>query len=604
MIEENKDITQFTTFGIPVKARYFAEYASERELLKITRSQEYLNNPVLHIGGGSNLLFLSDFDGMVLHSKMNAIKRYDSAPGVSYVIAEAGVKWTDLIDFCLKEGLAGLENLAHIPGEVGASAVQNVGAYGVEAGDVIFKVRCFDSLTREVVTISAEDCKFGYRDSAFKNEWKGRYYILSVAFKLIPNGEPQSLEYGPLKELESKLGRKPTIREVAEEITRIRKTKLPEPSEIGSAGSFFKNPEVRQRYWEELKYLSHIDIPAFPLPKINPDDPDEVPRVKINAAWLIDHAGLKGRSVGGAKVYEKQPLVIVNDGNATGEDVKKLADIIIHEVKKKFFIDLYPEVNYIDTDIHVTVLGSGTSKGIPEVACQCEVCRSEDPYDKRMRSSVLVETQGVRLLIDVGPDFREQALREGIMDVDAVLITHSHYDHVGGMDDLRPYCAQKSMPVYVRDDIKENLKKQLYYVFRDHRYPGVPALDMKVIENRPFYVKGVKITPIEVLHGEWPIFGYRIGDFAYITDAKTIAPEELDKLDGVKVMFINALRERPHFAHLSVPEALEIIKEVNPKEAYLTHLCHEIGRHAEIENIHSLPPNVHPAYDGMKLTIK
>lgn len=604
MIEENKDITSLTTFGIPVKARYFAEYKSEKELLKISRTEEFRNNFVLHIGGGSNLLFLSDFDGMILHCGMKGIKRYDTNPTRTFVIAEAGVKWTDLIEFCLKENLAGLENLADIPGEVGASAVQNVGAYGVEAGDVIHSVKCFDTVTREIVKFSGKECQFGYRDSAFKNEWKGRYYILEVAYLLTPDGEPQSLEYGPLKNLAENLGRKPDIREVAEEVTRIRHSKLPDPEVIGSAGSFFKNPEVRKRYWEELQYLSKEEIPAFPLPKKNPDDPDETPMVKINAAWLIDQAGLKGARIGGASVYEKQPLVIVNDGNATGEDVSRLADKVIREVKRKFFIDLYPEVNYIDTRIEVTVLGSGTSKGVPEVGCLCPVCTSDDPMDKRLRASILIKTQGLRILVDPSPDFRQQALREEIMDIDAVLITHSHYDHVGGIDDLRPFCSQKFIPLYVKEDVEKNLRKHLDYVFRDHRYPGVPALDLKVIDNKPFYIKGVKITPIEVMHGQWPIYGFRIGDFAYVTDAKTISDAELEKLYGLKVLILNALRERPHFAHLSVPEALEIIKEVKPLETYLTHMCHEIGKHADIPFLQHLPENVHPAYDGMKIRIK
>lgn len=604
LIEHDKDITSFTTFGIPVKARYFAEYHSEKELLKITRTSEYLENEVLHIGGGSNLLFLSDFDGLVLHSAMKEIKRYDKNESECYVIADGGVKWTDLVDYCLDNDLAGLENLADIPGEVGASAVQNVGAYGVEAGERIYSVLCFDSVTRTNVRFTKEQCRFAYRDSAFKNEWKGRYYILSVAFSLVPGGKPESLEYGPLKDLASRLGRIPTIREVAEEVTAVRRSKLPDPAEIGSAGSFFKNPEVRKRYWQELQFLSGIEIPSFPLPPKDRDNPDEVPMVKINAAWLIDKAGLKGRSVGGASVYEKQPLVIVNDGTATGEDVRELAQIIRHEVKRKFYIDLYPEVNYIDSAIHVTVLGSGTSKGVPEVGCFCPICTSDDSRDKRLRASILIRTHGVNILVDPSPDFREQAIREGITDIDAVLITHSHYDHVGGMDDLRPFCAQKAVPVYVRKDVEESLKKHLDYVFREHRYPGVPALDLNVIDDRPFYIKGVRITPVEVYHGKLPIFGYRIGDFAYITDAKTIEERELEKLYGLKVLILNSLREREHFAHLSVPEALEIIREIEPEETYLTHLCHEIGRHIDIPVIHNLPPNVHPAYDGLKLTIR
>ncbi|MDE5807079.1 MAG: UDP-N-acetylmuramate dehydrogenase, partial [Muribaculaceae bacterium] len=486
----------------------FAEYHSERELLKITQKEEFLNNQVLHIGGGSNLLFLADFDGLVLHNAMTEIRRYDKNDEECFIIAQAGAKWTDLIEFALSNNLAGLENLADIPGEVGASAVQNVGAYGVEAKDVIHAVICFDTVTRQTVRLSNEECRFGYRDSVFKNEWKGRYYILSVSFRVTPNGRPQTLHYKPLDTLVERLGHYPSIREVAEEVIRTRSSKLPNPAVLGSAGSFFKNPEVRKRYWQELQFLSHEEIPAYALPKMNPEDDSEMPKVKLSAAWLIDHAGLKGRMVGGAKVYEKQPLVIVNEGNATGEDVRLLADTVIREVKRKFYIDLYPEVNYIDTRIHVTVLGSGTSKGIPEVGCLCKVCRSDDPHDKRLRSSILIETGGIRILVDPGPDFRQQALNAGLLDIDAVLVTHHHYDHVGGFDDIRPFCAQKNIPVYVSAPVAANLRKHLDYVFRDDRYPGVPALDLHEIENRPFFIKGVKVIPIEVNHGQLPIFGY------------------------------------------------------------------------------------------------
>lgn len=603
-IEENKDITSFTTFGIPVCARWFAEYRSERELLKISRSEEYLNNQVLHIGGGSNLLFLADFDGLVLHNAMTDILRYDKNDEECFIIAQAGAKWTDIVEFALSNNLAGLENLAGIPGEVGASAVQNVGAYGVEAKDVIHAVICFDTVTRQTIRFSNKECRFGYRDSIFKNEWKGRYFVLSVSFKVIPGGLPKTLHYKPLDTLEDRLGHYPSISEVAQEVTRTRDSKLPDPMVLGSAGSFFKNPEVRERYWQELEALSGESIPAHPLPKRNPEDPSEVQKVKLSAAWLIDHAGLKGLRIGGAKVYEKQPLVIVNEGNATGEDVRRLADTIIREVKRKFYIDLFPEVNYIDTRIHVTVLGSGTSKGIPEVGCLCDVCRSEDPHDKRLRASILIETAGIRLLVDPGPDFRQQAINAGLMDVDAVLVTHHHYDHVGGFDDLRPFCAQKNIPVYVSAPVAVNLRKHLDYVFRADRYPGVPALDLNEIDNHPFYVKGVKITPVEVNHGNLPIFGYRIGDFAYITDAKTISDREMEKLYGLKALIINILRDRPHFAHLDVKEALEIIREVDPKQVWITHMSHEIGRHVDIPAKHSLPDNVRPAYDGLKFTVE
>ena len=600
MIEENKDITSLTTFGVPVKARYFAEYSNVKQLLKISRSEEYLENEVLHIGGGSNLLFLRDYDGLVLHSAIKELSRYDKNPSTSYIIAGAGVKWKDLVEFALKENLAGIENLADIPGEVGASAVQNVGAYGVEAKDVIHKVECFDSVTREVVEFSNEECRFSYRDSIFKNEWKGRYYILRVAFRLVPGGAPASLEYGPLRELRSRLGRCPSIREVAEEVTAIRDSKLPDPAFIGSAGSFFKNPEIRERFWQELKTLSGEDIPCHYLPKKSEEDPQ---MVKLSAAWLIDHAGLKGTRVGGASVFTKQPLVIVNDGGASAEDVKKLADIVRHEVKKKYYVELFPEVNYIDTSVSVTVLGSGTSKGVPEVSCLCPVCSSTDPHDKRLRASVLVETSGLKILIDPSADFRQQALREGISDIDAVLITHSHYDHVGGIDDLRPYCMQKHIPLYVKKDVAEELKKHFDYCFADHRYPGVPTLDLHVISNNSFYVKGVKVTPIEIMHGKKPIFGYRIGKFGYVTDAKHIDEEEKEKLYGLDVLIVNALRQREHFAHFNVAEAVALIEEVKPRQAYLTHVCHEIGRHAMIPLLHHLPSNVAPAYDGLHFTV-
>ncbi|MDE6340317.1 MAG: MBL fold metallo-hydrolase, partial [Muribaculaceae bacterium] len=247
----------------------------------------------------------------------------------------------------------------------------------------------------------------------------------------------------------------------------------------------------------------------------------------------------------------------------------------------------------------VTVLGSGTSKGVPEVGCECRVCRSEDSHDKRLRASVLVETAGLRLLIDPSPDFRQQALRMRLADIDAVLVTHSHYDHVGGFDDLRPFCASDDLPVYVRKDVDADLRRRLDYCFREHLYPGVPTFDMHIIDNKPFYINGVKIEPVEVMHGNLPIYGYRIGDFAYITDAKTINEEEKEKLEGLDVLIINSLRDNPHFAHLSLSEALDLISELKPKTAYLTHFNHEAGLHRELEE--RTPENVHPAYDGMRI---
>lgn len=593
MFEKNKDLSSLTTFGLPAKARLFAEYASVKELTAISRSQEYLENEVLHIGGGSNLLFVRDFDGLVLHSAIRGIRRYDKNQDTVYAIAGAGEKWIDFVEWTLSEGLSGAENLAGIPGEVGAAPVQNVGAYGVEAKDIIHHVECFDTVTRRTVVFTAEECGMTYRDSRFKHEWKGRYYVLRVSFCLRPSDAATSCEYGVLKELTGKLGHKPTPREVANEVLAIRSSKLPDPAEIGSAGSFFKNPVVSRYYFEQQMLALYPDIPSYPMGEH---------WVKVPAGWLIEHAGLKGKRIGGAEVYPSNCLVIANRGNATADDVIRLSDTIVDKVMRNFAVVLQPEVNFIDTAINVTILGCGTSKGVPEVACRCRVCTSGDPRDKRLRASALIRTHGMTILLDASPDFREQALREGLTDIDAVLLTHSHYDHVGGIDDLRPFCAHRNVPIYLQKDVNDDLHKRLDYCFRPHLYPGVPTFDMHEIDyHQPFYINGLKIIPIRIMHGQLPILGYRIGDFAYITDAKSIPEEEMEKLMGLKVLVVNALREREHFAHMSFAEAFELIKRLKPEEAYITHTNHESGLYTEMEA--KFPEHVHPAYDGLRLTV-
>ena len=301
-------------------------------------------------------------------------------------------------------------------------------------------------------------------------------------------------------------------------------------------------------------------------------------------------------------MYDKQPLVIVNDGNATARDVRDPAERVREAVRKKYLIDLHPEVNYIDTSVEVTLLGTGTSKGIPEIGCTCRVCTSPYKKDKRTRTSALVRTMGMTILIDPSPDFRQQALRENIHDIDAVLVTHSHYDHVGGIDDLRPFCAGRHLPMYVRADVEQDLRKHYDYCFKEHPYPGVPVFDLKIVGNTPFYINGLKIDPIEVMHGPKAILGFRIGNFAYITDAKTIEPREVDKLEGVDTLVVNALRDREHFSHFTLGEALELIEEVHPRKTYLTHFNHEIGRNHELEQ--RLPENVSPGYDGLTFRTK
>lgn len=590
IIEENKDITGFTTFGIPVKTKYFAEYSSEKELLELSRNKIFLENEVFHIGGGSNLLFTSDYAGLILHSCIKGIKRYDKDSEYAYAIVGAGEKWDDFVNWCLAQNLAGVENLAGIPGEVGASPVQNVGAYGVEAKDVIHSVECFDLYTRKVRLFTNAECKFGYRDSFFKHEGRNRYVVLRVSFKLRRDGIPSHLEYGPLRKLKDEYQDRLTISIVANEVKRIRDSKLPDPNKIGSAGSFFKNPVVRRGYLKEVEAVSGVTIPYH--------DVDDT-LVKISAAWLIDNAGLKGLQVGGAKVFESQPLVIVNENNATASDVETLAEDVRKKVREAFLIDLHREVNYISSRIEVTVLGSGTSKGVPEIGCSCKVCRSEDAHDKRLRASILINVQGYNILIDPSPDLRQQCLSNNIVEVDAVLITHTHYDHVGGIDDLRPFCGRGGLPIYLRKDVNDDLHKRLDYCFREVLYPGVPTFHMNVIDNFPFYFNGIEITPIEVMHGKLPIYGYRIGDFAYITDAKTIEEKEIEKLYGLDTLIVNSLRDREHFSHFNLTEALDLISKVKPRRAYLTHFSHEIGKYSDL--LERLPENVKPAFDGLRL---
>lgn len=590
--EKNKDITALTTFGVPVHCKYFATYSSVKELEIISRRTEFTDNEVLHIGGGSNLLFVSDFNGLVLHSNIKGKCIYRKDENTLFAIAGAAENWSDFVDWCVDEGLGGLENLALIPGEVGASAVQNVGAYGVEAADRIHAVECFDTVTRKVVRFTNEECKFGYRDSIFKQELKGRYFVLRVSFRLFNDDKARTLNYGALKDLSLRLGHQPNIAEVRDEIKSIREAKLPNPKLIGSAGSFFKNPIINSKYFEEIVRPKCPDIPVYPAAEGS---------VKLSAGWLIDHAGMKGVSVGGAEVYQKQALVIINKGDATAADVVELAEMVRNAVKDKYGVSIHPEVNYIDSGLTVEVLGSGTSKGVPEIGCRCRVCKSSDSRDKRLRASVFVKTHGLKLLIDASPDFRQQALKSGIDEIDALLITHIHYDHVGGIDDLRPFCIDGDVNIYAQKNVNDGLRNKLDYCFREQRYPGVPKFKLTDIGNEPFYISGLKIIPISVNHGKLPICGYRIGSFAYITDASYISEESKELLKGLDVLIINGLRHTPHFAHFTVEEALEVIDELKPHKAYITHISHELGLHQEEDA--ALPENVGLAYDGLTISI-
>ena len=399
--EYYKDLTKMNTFGMKVKARCFIEYDSVADLVDI--EFEELARPVLHIGGGSNLLFTDDFKGTVLHSKIDFIEILDEGSEV-LVSVGAGVVFDDFCAWAAKEGLWGVENLSHIPGEVGASAVQNIGAYGVEVKDVIRKVYCYDTVEEEFVNFDVEDCEYGYRDSVFKDpEVKGRYVVTHVVFALSRDPRPR-LEYGHLKEaVSASLSGDPRIEpsvlthplaggcmspesnaETASRLTptmirkviiKIRKEKLPEPSVMGSAGSFFKNPVISKEHFDRIEATAkaehgsdykvpHYIIetePSLCYPEPSPCHPEPSachpersegsspePLIKVPAAWMIEQCGWKGRRSGGAAVYEKQPLVIVNyTGEAYPEEIIGLEKRIIASVKAKFDVELHPEVEHI-----------------------------------------------------------------------------------------------------------------------------------------------------------------------------------------------------------------------------------------------------------------
>ena len=253
--------------------------------------------------------------------------------------------------------------------------------------------------------------------------------------------------------------------------------------------------------------------------------------------------------------------------------------------------------------MRLTFLGTGTSCGVPTIGCQCYTCSSTDPHDKRLRCSALIETAQTRLLIDCGPDFRQQIMPQPFRKIDGILITHAHYDHVGGMDDIRPYCQFGEINVYADPIARQGMLQMLPYCFAEHRYPGVPAIQLHEIhKHEAFRIGDLEILPFQVMHHDLPILGYRIGSLAYITDMKTIAPEELPYIEGCDTLVVNALRQKPHHSHQTLDEAVAFAKKVGARQTWLIHSSHDIGRHAEINA--SLPANIQMAYDGQVIEIK
>ncbi|MBA3664300.1 MAG: MBL fold metallo-hydrolase [Bacteroidetes bacterium] len=251
----------------------------------------------------------------------------------------------------------------------------------------------------------------------------------------------------------------------------------------------------------------------------------------------------------------------------------------------------------------VTFLGTGTSQGVPVIACSCNVCTSTDPKDKRLRTSVMIETSATHIVIDSGPDFRQQLLREKVKHVHAVVFTHEHKDHIAGLDEVKAfnYFNKIKMPVYATERVQKALRREFAYIFSEDRYPGIPEIELHTIDNDPFFAGDILIEPINVLHYKLPVKGFKIEKFAYITDANFIPEDEMKKLQDLDVLVLNTLRREPHISHFTLNEAIELVKLLKPRKAYFLHISHQLGLHEEVSK--ELPPNIELAFDGLQLII-
>ncbi len=333
---ENFSLKNLNTFGVEASARWYTDINSEDDLNSLFTDSQWKDQPVLILGGGSNMLFTKDFQGLVIHMNIPGLK-HESKDGEVFVSAGAGVVWNDLVNYCVQHDFAGIENLSLIPGSVGASPIQNIGAYGVELQDIFHSCRAFEISTGSIRTFYKTDCHFSYRDSVFKSVLKGLYIITEVTLKLSKIFRP-NIKYGAIsQELESRGISTPSIRDISSAVSHIRVSKLPDPATIGNAGSFFKNPVIPVTKFIQLQ-SNFPDIIYFPSTE---------GFVKLSAGWLIEQCGWKGRVVGNTGTWKNQALVLVNHGEATGNEIFKLSDDIIISVMNKFGIELHREVNII-----------------------------------------------------------------------------------------------------------------------------------------------------------------------------------------------------------------------------------------------------------------
>ncbi|MDR2470187.1 MAG: UDP-N-acetylmuramate dehydrogenase [Tannerella sp.] len=338
-IEQNFSLEKYNTFRLPVRTRWFMEYADETELERILRDEYFRELPALHIGGGSNLLFLNDCDGIILHSAIRGIMPVRETDDTVWLRVGAGESWDNVAAFAALNGWGGIENLSLIPGETGAAAVQNIGAYGAEIKDVVDTVEAYNQSTCKKHVFTNDECRFAYRNSFFKDEQHDPCLITRVTLRL--SKRPVfNLSYGHLKERLAAIGIPLTVAGVRETVIRIRREKLPDPDELGNAGSFFVNPVVAQEQFDRLR-RDYPSIPSYPA--------DGNDSVKLSAGWLIEQCGLKGKRCGAVGVYDRQALVIVNHGGATGNEIALFAEQIRATVYRRFGVMLMPEVKYIDS---------------------------------------------------------------------------------------------------------------------------------------------------------------------------------------------------------------------------------------------------------------